>query len=68
MAARLAYLRNTNFLQVLADGGELLILFLWQMIWSVPGVVVALGFGALAWSALAPSLVAHDAEHAYARS
>jgi len=45
----LAYLRNTNFLQVLADGGELLILFLWQMIWSVPGVVVALGFGALAW-------------------
>ena len=45
----LSYLRNTNFLQVLADGGELLILFLWQMIWSIPGAVVALGFGALAW-------------------
>ena len=45
----LAYLRNTNFLQVLADGGELVIRFLWQTIWSVPGAVVALGFGCVAW-------------------
>jgi hypothetical protein len=45
----LAYLRNTNFLQVLADGGELAILFLWQTVWSVPGAVVALGLGCVAW-------------------
>ncbi|HRR33044.1 MAG TPA: transglutaminase-like domain-containing protein [Kiritimatiellia bacterium] len=45
----LAYLRNTNFLQVLADGGEIVILFLWQTVWSVPGAVVALGLGCVAW-------------------
>jgi len=45
----LAYLRNANFLQILADGGELAIMFLWQTLWSVPGAVVVLGLGCVVW-------------------
>ncbi len=45
----LAYLRNTNFLLILAEGGELVIMFLWQTLWSVPGAAVALGLGCVLW-------------------
>ncbi len=45
----LYFLRNANFLVVLADLGEDLFLFLWQMIASIPGVVVMSGFSVLWW-------------------
>jgi len=45
----LAYLRGANFLEVLADAGENLFLFLWQVVSSLPGAVVLAGFGAVWW-------------------
>ena len=45
----LSYLRNANFLVVLADFGEDLFLLLWHMLASVPGAVAAAGLGALWW-------------------
>lgn len=45
----LAYLRGANFLEVIADIGEILFLFLWQVVWSLPGAVVLAGLGAVWW-------------------
>lgn len=45
----LNYLRNANFLVVLADLGEDLFILLWHMIASIPGVVVLCGFSVLWW-------------------
>ncbi len=45
----LAYLRGTNFLQVIADVGETALLFLWDMAVSLPGAVVLAGFCAVWW-------------------
>lgn len=45
----LAYLRGANFLQVIADIGEALFLFLWQVAWSLPGAVALAGLGAVWW-------------------
>jgi len=45
----LAYLRGANFLEVLADVGATLFLFVWQVVWSLPGAVVLAGFGAVWW-------------------
>ncbi|HNX34098.1 MAG TPA: transglutaminase-like domain-containing protein [Kiritimatiellia bacterium] len=45
----LAGLRGANFLEVLADAGETFFLFLWHVLWSIPGAVVLAGFGFLGW-------------------
>ncbi len=45
----LAYLRGANFLEVIADLGAALALLLWEAAASLPGAVVAAGFGALWW-------------------
>jgi transglutaminase-like putative cysteine protease len=45
----LVYMQNTAFLVVLADAGATLFLFLWQVVWSLPGMVVLAGFGAVWW-------------------
>ena len=43
------YLRKANFLEVIADAGETLFLFVWQVALSLPGAVVLLGLGAVWW-------------------
>ena len=45
----LAYLRNTDLLVVIADAGATLCLFVWHTLWSLPGLVVLAGFGAVGW-------------------
>lgn len=45
----LASLRSANFLAVIADAGETLVLFVWQVVWSLPGAVVLAGFGGVWW-------------------
>ena len=45
----LAYLKGADFLEVLASLGETLFLFVWHVVWSLPGLVVLAGFGAVWW-------------------
>lgn len=43
------YLKKANFLEVIADVGAMLFLFLWQVVLSLPGLVVLAGFGVVWW-------------------
>lgn len=43
------YLRKANFLEVVAEAGETVALFLWQVVMSLPGAVVLAGLGSVWW-------------------
>jgi len=45
----LAYLRGASFLEVIADAGETLFLFLWHVVWSLPGFVALAGLAVVGW-------------------
>ena len=45
----LAYLRGTPFLEIIADAGEALFLFVWHTLWSLSGMTVLAGFGLIVW-------------------
>lgn len=45
----LAYLKGATILEVIADLGETLFQFIWQVVLSLPGAVVLVGLGAVWW-------------------